>query len=353
MKRIFLFFTFLLTMLASVNAQKAVDYGKFTNNMYIGASGGISSPLDFNSILPLNTSASILVGKDITPLYGIELQGSAIFGDNHFADVKTFVRAINIGLNGKFNLSNAIGGIKPTPRLVEVSTNIGLGWLHFMSQETNSPLYYKDKNALSAKSGLDIAFNLGKARNHVIVLTPSVYWNLTCSNCCGIQFNKNHAQLSLEVGYRWYFNGRHKVYDIRNYEQTIADQKDVINSLNEQLAAKQQEGIKMVEAPTTNAISTVVNSSCSKWYVLFAKNSAELTSEAKSVLDSVGDNLIVDVEGTASPEGSDEYNVQLSSRRATNVANYLTQRGVKVRNAIGKGVVGKASNRIAVVTVAE
>ena len=353
MKRIFLFFTFLLTMLASVNAQKAIDYSKFTNNMYIGASGGISSPLDFNSMLPLNTSASILVGKDITPLYGIELQGSAIFGDNHFADAKTFVRAINVGLNGKFNLSNAIGGIKPTPRLVEVSTNIGLGWLHFMSQETNSPLYYKDKNALSAKSGLDITFNLGKARNHVIVLTPSVYWNLTGSNYGRIQFNKNHAQLSLEVGYRWYFNGRHKVYDIRNYEQTIADQKDVINSLNEQLAAKPQEAIKMVEAPTTNAISTVVNSSCSKWYAFFAKNSAELTSEAKSVLDSVGDNLIVDVEGTASPEGSDEYNVQLSSRRATNVANYLTERGVKVRNAIGKGVVGKASNRIAVVTVAE
>ena len=154
------------------------------------------------------------------------------------------------------------------------------------------------------------------------------------------------------MGYRWYFNGRHKIHDISNYKQTIAEQKEVIESLNKQLAEKPTEIIKNVEVPTTNAINTS-NASCSKWYVLFAKNSAKITSEGQKVLDSVGDNLIVDIEATASPEGSEDYNKQLSVQRAKNVAEYLTKRGVKVRNTVGKGVVGEASNRIAIVTVAD
>ena len=350
MKRLILFFTLLLTMLANVNAQKAVEYGKLTDNLYIGAGGGISSPLDFNSVTPFNPSVSIFIGKDVTPLFGLEVQGTAILGDNHFADAKTFVRATNVGLNGKFNLSNAIGGLRTVPRLVEVSTTVGLGWLHYFSQKPTSITCLSNYNALSAKTGLDIAFNLGKKKNHVIVLTPSVYWNLTAHD--KVQFNKNHAQLALEVGYRWYFNGRHKIHDISNYKQTIAEQKEVIESLNKQLAEKPTEIIKTVEVPTTNAINTS-NASCSKWYVLFAKNSAKITSEGQKVLDSVGDNLIVDIEATASPEGSKDYNKQLSVQRAKNVAEYLTKRGVKVRNTVGKGVVGEASNRIAIVTVAD
>ena len=141
MKRLILLFTLLLTMLANVNAQKAVEYGKLTDNLYIGAGGGISSPLDFNSVTPFNPSVSIFIGKDITPLFGLEVQGTAILGDNHFADAKTFVRATNIGLNGKFNLSNAIGGLRTVPRLVEVSTTVGLGWLHYFSQKINSKFY--------------------------------------------------------------------------------------------------------------------------------------------------------------------------------------------------------------------
>ena len=73
MKRLILFFTLLLTMLANVNAQKAVEYGKLTDNLYIGAGGGISSPLDFNSVAPFNPSVSIFIGKDVTPLFGLEV----------------------------------------------------------------------------------------------------------------------------------------------------------------------------------------------------------------------------------------------------------------------------------------
>ena len=79
-----------------------------------------------------------------------------------------------------------------------------------------------------------------------------------------------------------------------------------------------------------------------------------MTAEAKATLDKIGENLVVDVIGTSSPEGDAEFNKRLSEKRAAVVADYLTKRGVKVNSWIGKGVhIGLATNRLAIVTVAQ
>ncbi len=66
----------------------------------------------------------------------------------------------------------------------------------------------------------------------------------------------------------------------------------------------------------------------------FAFDSAQLTGEAKSILDraipSINANSasIISVEGHTDSTGSDAYNSQLSMRRARSVADYLSAHGV-------------------------
>lgn len=62
----------------------------------------------------------------------------------------------------------------------------------------------------------------------------------------------------------------------------------------------------------------------------FKYNSAELTQEAKTILDEVAASLIsypqkndIEVQGHTSSEGSDSYNMKLSQKRAKSVVDYL------------------------------
>ena len=86
-------------------------------------------------------------------------------------------------------------------------------------------------------------------------------------------------------------------------------------------------------------------------FVTFAQGKADLTKDAKMVLDNVANGATVEIIGTASPEGSVKVNKQVSQIRANNVAKYLKSKGVVVKDATGKGVQGVTSNRLAVVYV--
>lgn len=69
--------------------------------------------------------------------------------------------------------------------------------------------------------------------------------------------------------------------------------------------------------------------------VTFAFNSADLNAQFYPVLDKVAatlaeyDKTVIEVAGHTDSVGSDAYNQQLSERRATSVASYLTSHGVK------------------------
>jgi len=72
--------------------------------------------------------------------------------------------------------------------------------------------------------------------------------------------------------------------------------------------------------------------------VNFKYNSAELTDGAKGILDGVVEQLVasnemrdIEVQGHASSEGSSQYNLKLSQRRAQAVADYLKSAGLRNR----------------------
>lgn len=339
MKKILLMLA-LFSAVATTNAQIATENSNAFDNVGAGITAGVSTPLDFNSVFPLNTNVGLKITKDITPVIGFQIEGLAVLNDNHFSDLKTAVKATNVGLNGALNLSNFFWGYKGTPRVFEVSTVAGLGWLHTWNTSENS---------LTAKTGLDFAFNLGKKKAHSLVLTPAVYWNL--HKIDAIQFNKKGAQLALNLSYIYHFKTSNGTHHFKTYD--VGAMISEIDRLNGALSECEKREPKVVEVAQIVEKKVVVPTN-TEWFVQFAQKSAELTAEAKATLDKIGEDLVVDVIGTSSPEGDAEFNQRLSEKRAAVVADYLTKRGVKVNSWVGKGVqIGLATNRLAIVTVAQ
>ena len=103
------------------------------------------------------------------------------------------------------------------------------------------------------------------------------------------------------------------------------------------------------QCPNTPAGVDVNALGCPESVVLqdvnFEFDSAQLTPNAQNVLNGVAERLVnnpdvrVSIEGHTDSRGSDQYNKDLSQRRAESVATYLNQRGVEANRmrAVGYG----------------
>lgn len=347
MKKFILSLMVMLTvMLSSANAQIAYQKADFLDNVYVGLNGGVSSPLDFNSVTPFNAQAGVKVGKNWSPVFGTNIEGTAVFGDNHFADSHTFVKATYVGLNGTLNLTNLFLNYNPD-KVFETSLEAGIGWIY--NYHTPTPTNIDGHaNYLGAKTGVILAWNIGNNKAWQLYAEPSVYWNLSKTD--KIQFNKHNAQLAVSVGVVYKFktsNKTHnfKVYNIYDYTSALEEARDRIAALeaqNAELSKRPTETYNVVKE--TNKETVVYSQDI--FTVSFLQNSAELTQDAKNILDKVSASLPVKVIGSTSPEGTTRRNSELSVQRANAVAKYLKSRGVKVVSAEGN-----EHGRIALVTV--
>ena len=324
----------LLVSAVVVNAQEAIQTSKWYDNISIGITGGVTTPLDFNSVFPLNVAAGLKLQKDFTPVFGLQAEGIAILNDNHFTFSKNTVKATNVGINGVFNVFNALKGYKGSPRVFEICPVAGLGWLYYWN--TND-------HFISAKTGVDLNFNLGKG--HSFVITPAIYWNLNKWN--EVKFDKHTSQLSLMASYVYHFKNSNGTHSFRMWD--VGAMMDEINRLNEELSRKPTE-VEVVRTEVKELPGKVVTVDNS-YIVTFAKGSCELSDFAKETLNIIPAGINVRVFATASPEGTPSFNKELSQLRADAVKDYLTDRGIKVLTADGYGVVGETSNRIAVITI--
>lgn len=363
MKKFIFTMALLFSALVTINAQTALSESKFVDNMYVGINGGISTPLSFDKAMPLNPLASIRIGKDFTPIFGMNVEGTAWFGSNsnrvwlnglqgerilltNRFDTPTGVhnvfRGVNVGVNGTINLTNLFLGYNGEPRNFEVITQTGLGWGHvFVPSSVGS-----DMNNLTAKTGVDFAFNLGENKAHSVYVEPAVLWNLNGTGYSGIQFNKNRAQLAVVVGYNYRFMTSNGTHNFVKYD--VGALNDAINQLraeNAELAKRPKVVERIIKE---NVGTTVIN----PYIVRFAFGGASLTGTAKQTLDEIPSDATVDVSGFASFEKpkDEKFNKTLSETRAQMVAQYLAQRGIKVRNVNGFGAV-EDSQREAIVTL--
>lgn len=355
MKKFFVMIMAAVLAVMSLNAQNYLSESKFTDNWYIGINGGATTPLSFDKVFPVNATAGLRIGKDFSPVFGANIEGTTWFGSR--VDNGTYYntgyfdwgekghhafRATNVGLNGTINLMNLFGGYNGKPRVFEATAIAGIGWWHTFVCGG------EDYDDLSAKTGLDLTFNLGSSKASALYIEPAVIWNLTYWNGSAprrVEFNKNYAQFALSVGYVYHFmnsNGEHyftKVDGVDNSE--INALNDQINELRAELAKKPTE----VEVIKEVVVEKIVSKG--DIVVTFAKGSSDLTKTAMDMLNTIPAGTKVAVEATASPEGGSGLNMELSEERAAEVGLYLKNRGVNVVSEKGLGVTGPDSQRIA------
>ena len=351
MKKFLIALSMLAMGISSTQAQVAYEKAKVFDNVYLGVEGGVMGPMSFKHFAPLNAAAGLKLGKQFSPVYGANLEGLAFFGDNRwqtgslgFANSHTIVRGVNLGLNGTINFTNLFCDYNPDRRF-EVGAEAGVGyWMTFGDKNLIGVANGGDDTELTAKTGLTFAYNLGEARAWQLYVEPAVLWNLTHGPGDAIQFGRQAAQLGLFVGLNYKFKTSNGTHNFKVWN--VGELNDEINSLRDQLNAKPKEVVKEVPTQTTQTlcIDNLV-------FVTFAQGKYFLTNEAKKALDSVKSGRHVQIVGTASPEGSKEFNDRLSQNRANIVAKYLEGRGVVVDEAKGQGVQGVTSNRLAVVYV--
>jgi hypothetical protein len=95
--------------------------------------------------------------------------------------------------------------------------------------------------------------------------------------------------------------------------------------------------LKKALSPGITITASVTSEAVGKKTVYFARDSAEVTHEAKAVLDSISIDVPVSVTGYTCPLGTPEHNQRLAEKRARAVADYLCRRGLTITSAHGKG----------------
>ncbi len=397
MKKLVLFFA-AATMAVTASAQVTVEGSKFSDNWSIGIQGGLATKTTQNRWLSnTNPNAGLRLTKEITPVFGLVAEGIVYFNDraqtklmdrlgqiadydvtarDRMARTNTFAKALNVNLLAKVNLSNLFGGYKGEPRTFEVSALYGFGWGKGFGrynrwntgQETASGFYGSDyaegnatpfgleaaelfgndgANELNSKAALNFAFNLGAAKAVQIFVEPSI----TFSGLKDFKYNVDRSTVQLNAGVVYKFknsNGTHNFKLARLYDQDEIDRLNgIINDLrNRKPEVKEviKEVVKEVPVGKEVRVDDLV-------FVTFAQGKSTLTADAKKALDGVKEGAHVQIVGTASPEGPAALNQKLSENRANVVAEYLKGRGVIVDEAVGKGVQGNTSNRLAIVYV--
>ena len=359
MKKYFLMMVACASAFAANAQTQALSQSKLSDNWYVGVNGGGVAPAHHYKVLDnLNGQAGLTIGRYITPVYGLSVEGNTIFGLTNSA---TVVDQLNVTLMNNVNLNNLFAGYKGEPRKFEIVARAGAGWGHtFMNGGF-------DANQIIAKAGLSFNINVTSALQ--ININPEITWALTSAqatcptlNSYGTAatqkfyvgqaqpyFNLNNALLGLNAGITYKFknsNGTHnftyaKLYDqaeidnlnakLNEQKAKIADQdkaikngkktiKDLEDELNE--CKNRKVEVKQVTVDSTK-LAPVVIFDQGKTTV----NNAQMPSVSMiATYMKSHKNANVRIKGYASPEGSAEINEKIAQARAEAVKTILVKK---------------------------
>ena len=359
MKKIAIWLT--AAVVASSAAAQTVQESLASDNIYLGVNGGMAVKTTGNRWMHnLNPNVGVRVGRWFTPVFGLAVDGTAYFSNKPFVSTGTLVRATNVSLLGTVNFTNLFGGYPGQPRFFEVTGFYGFGCGHLF--RSNHEMY-EPTNKMTSKAGIDFNFNFGGDKEWQFFIEPSFTWALLGSNTQpalqpahklsfsdqGPRYDVNNSAFQINVGLAYKFRNSNGTHNFRlagaTDDRELMRLNGIINDLRAQLAQQPKEVVREVQLPgqVVRAENLVL--------VTFAQGKSLLTEDAMEALNAVKPGLHVQIIGTASPEGGADLNQRLSQARADAVAAYLRDRGVIVDEAIGHGVQGNTSNRLAIVYV--
>ena len=371
--------TILLSVLAlgalTINAQTAVvEGGGFWDNWSLGIQGGATMKMNgegfFKSARP---AFGLTLGKQWTPILGMDVQG---MGYVNTTNSSTMIDASDVSLIGRLNLMNLFAGYEGMPRPFEIETVTGMGWLHHYMNGGG------DTDDLSARVGLNFNFNLGNDAAWTFGIKPAVVFNLTGDYPSKkMAFNRNHANMEILLGFTYHFadgeGNRH--FNLVNAVNplALAAMNEEVNGLREIVAAKDVELVGLADELLTvqNQLNEARNKQAAangdtinivESVVAFRFNQSAVETSQMPAIEHVAQYLKenpsvnVTINGYASPEGTEEYNLKLSQRRADAVKAILVDKyGIAATriNAIGHGVGDifsePAWNRVGICTIDE
>ena len=374
MRKTILLSVFALSVLA-INAQTVVvKGGGFWDNWSMGVQGGATMKMSgegfFKSARP---AFGLTLGKQWTPILGMDIQG---MGYVNTTNSSTMIDASDVSLIGRMNLMNLFAGYNGMPRPFEVETVTGLGWLHHYMTGSG------DTDDLSARIGLNFNFNLGEDAAWTLGIKPAVLFNLTGEYPSKkLAFNRNKANMEILLGLTYHFadadGNRHFALVNAIDPLALAAMNEEINDLREVIVAKDVELVGLAdelmvvqdqlnEARNKEMEATGQTIKILESVVAFPFNQSDVQTSQMPSLEHVANylkdnpNAKITVNGYASPEGTEEYNLQLSQRRADAVKNILVDKyGIAADriNAIGHGVGDVFSvpawNRVGICTIDE
>lgn len=362
---------------SGIYAQRAYEGANLGDNWSIGIHAGVTTPLTHTAFFPnMRATWELGIGKQLTPFFGMGVE--AMTSINTTAS-KTAFDNTNVSLLTSVNLSNLFAGYWGTPRLFEIETVAGLGWLHY-AQNGNG-----DRNSISSKLGLNFNFNLGEAKAWTIGIKPALVYDL---NACGernVGFNANRAAWEITAGLKYHFrcsNGKHhisfaKLYDqaevdalneqVNNLRQTNVDQEAELTAANQrnaeleqQLADCKNQGPVIVTDTITSHKKTLES------VVTFRQGGVSVVASQTPNVERIATYLknhekaTVSIKGYASPEGKAEVNARIAQQRADAVKSLLVKRykiAEKRITAEGQGVGNMFEepdwNRVSICTIHE
>ena len=373
MKKTILLSVFALGAL-TINAQTVVVDGGFWDNWSMGIQGGATMKMSgegfFKSARP---AFGLTLGKQWTPILGMDIQG---MGYVNTTNSSTMIDASDVSLIGRMNLMNLFAGYYGMPRPFEIETVTGLGWLHHYMNGSG------DTDDLSARVGLNFNFNLGEDAAWTLGIKPAVVFNLTGEYPNKkMAFNRDHANMEILLGLTYHFadgeGNRHFAMVNAIEPIALAAMNEEINGLREVVVAKDVELVGLADEllVVQNQLNEARNKEVEaagqtirilESVVAFPFNQSDVQASQMPSLEHVANYLkdnpdaSITVNGYASPEGTEEYNLQLSQRRADAVKNILVDKyGIAASriNAIGHGVGDifsePAWNRVGICTIDE
>ena len=373
MKKFILTMLLALTAVFSVNAQAQSNYAqqvdrqvnyagssKFTDNVSVGVVGGVETNLNQWN-WPHGAVAGIVINKEITPVFGVTLEGTT--GINNITNWNNGYRTScsnafdtwSVMLAGRVNLTNAIWKYNGKPRKFEVETNTGIGYgnmhhAYHIDGLWNDPEHLA--NHYMCKLGLNLNYNVTDA--WTIALRPAVIYAISEYNGANFDTRTSVAQLTAGIVYHFKTsNGTRSFNKAKLYDQAEVDMLNgKINTLQKNLNDANAT-IEVMRDSLTNANTLIKTNEITKIVypkVQFKKGTAKIEPTSMANIYDIADAL-KDVDGTikvtgyASTEGSTRYNKELSLKRAVAVKNALIKAGVDASKikTIGAGPVNKFS----------
>lgn len=361
----------------AANAQKAVEGNKFTDNWSVGFNAGGTTPLTHSAFFK-NMRAVLGVGldKQVTLVLGLGFEAMTSINTT---PSRTAFDNTNLSVLGTLNLSNLFGGYAGAPRLFEVETVAGIGWLHYAVNGES------DLNSMSSKLGLNFNFNLGEEKAWTLAFKPALVYDMSADGTDNVCFNANRAAWEFTAGLKYHFscsNGKHYFTIVKPYNQSEIDAlNDQINNMRReaddnaaalknanQKAADLEKALNDCKNQAPKVITETVtnNKKTLESVVTFRQGGTSVESSQTPNVERIATylknhkNATVSIKGYASPEGNADVNARIAKQRAESVKNMLINRYKIAANRItaeGQGVGNMFEepdwNRVSICTINE